>query len=461
MAERKQIAIIGGGITGLTAAYYLQKNNVEADITLFEASDQLGGKISTIERDGFTIERGPDSFLERKKTAKTLAQDLGLGDRLIRSATGKAFILSQDELHPMPAGAVMGVPTDMKTFMQSTLFSASGKLNALKDFVTSRTEVDGDISVGHFFRRRLGDQVVDRLIHPLISGIYAGNIDNLSLQATFPHFLQTEQKYGSLIRGLQKTTPSQQTSGKKQGMFLTLDGGLQTLVNGLADALECDVRTSSPIERVSRQDGRYMIDIEGEEDSFEADYVIATTPHEVTAQMFSDVSFMDDFQQTKNTSVANVAIAFDEESVKNLPDGTGFVVSRKEGYRITACTWTHKKWPHTTPEGSVLLRAYVGKPGDEEVLELSDDEIADLVIEDLKKIMTIEGEPRFHIVTRWYNAMPQYTVGHLDRVKKLETHLENELPGVFVIGNTYRGVGLPDCMDQAIRTVKTIETLES
>ncbi|MET3683503.1 oxygen-dependent protoporphyrinogen oxidase [Alkalibacillus flavidus] len=461
MAERKQIAIIGGGITGLTAAYYMQKQNVNADVTLFEASNQLGGKISTVERDGFTIERGPDSFLERKKTAKELVHDLGLGNHLIRSATGKAFILSQDQLHPMPAGAVMGVPTDLKPFVRSALFTTSGKLNALKDFVTSRTDVDGDISVGHFFRRRLGDQVVDRLIHPLISGIYAGNIDDLSLKATFPHFLQMENKYGSLIRGLQKTTPKQQTSGNKQGMFLTLEGGLKTLVNGLTDALECDMHTGTQVEQVSKQDGRYVLDVAGWDEPFEADYVIATTPHQVTAQMFSDYAFMRDFQQTKSTSVANVAMAFDEDSVKNLPDGTGFVVSRKEGYRITACTWTHKKWPHTTPDGSVLLRAYVGKPGDEDVLDLSDDEIADLVIGDLKKIMTVEGEPKFYVVTRWYDAMPQYTVGHLDRVEALEKQLEAELPGVYLIGNAYRGVGLPDCMDQAIRTVKTIESLES
>ncbi|WP_017187001.1 protoporphyrinogen oxidase [Alkalibacillus haloalkaliphilus] len=454
--KRKQIAIIGGGITGLTAAYYLQKNEVGADVTLIEKTDHLGGVIWTERRDGFTIERGPDSFLERKTTAKHLVEDLGLEDKLIRSATGKAFILSQDQLHPMPQGAVMGIPTQLAPFFSSTLFTFKGKLDALKDYTTGKTEVEDDISVGHFFRRRLGDEVVDRLIHPLISGIYAGDIDQLSLKATFPHFLETEKKHGSLIRGLQKSTPKKQTGGQKQGMFLTLEGGLKTLIDRLTDALTCDVRMSTDVSQVEKQDERYLLHINGQEEPLEADYVIATTPHHVTQQLFSEYEFMDELSETKNTSVANVAMAFDEDVVKNLPDGTGFVVSRKEDYRITACTWTFKKWPHTTPKGSVLLRAYVGKPGDEEVLDLSDDEISQLVINDLKKIMTIEDDPRFKLITRLYDAMPQYTVGHLQRLERLEEKVNEQLPGVYLIGNAYRGVGLPDCMDQAIRVVEEI-----
>ncbi|WP_188207071.1 protoporphyrinogen oxidase [Alkalibacillus aidingensis] len=455
--ERKQVVIIGGGITGLTAAYYLQTSDMNTEVTLVEKSDHLGGKIKTEKRDGFTIERGPDSFLERKTTAKQLVEDLGMADQLVRNSTGRSYILSQDRLHAIPKGGVMGVPTEIKPFAVSTLFTWKGKLAALQDLTKGKTEVDGDISVGHFFRRRLGDEVVDRLIHPLISGIYAGDIDQLSLNATFPHFLKMEQKHRSLIRGLQKSTPKKQTSGKKQGMFLTLKGGLETLVDGLEQALtDSKLLTSTDVTHIEKRGDRYHVHINGQDDVLEADYVIATTPHHVTKKIFSQYDFMHELSVTKNTSVANVAMAFDQDAIKNLPDGTGFVVSRKENYRITACTWTHKKWPHTTPDGSVLMRAYVGKPDDEEVLELSDDEISKLVMDDLKKIMTIDQEPKFKLVTRWFDAMPQYTVGHLQRLDQLEQKLSEHLPNVFLAGNAYRGVGLPDCMNQAIAAVNKI-----
>ncbi|WP_027963865.1 protoporphyrinogen oxidase [Halalkalibacillus halophilus] len=462
--EKKQIVIIGGGITGLTAAFYLQKNNVDADITLIEASDQLGGKIDTITKEGFTIERGPDSFLERKTTASTLAEDLGIDGELVRSATGKAYILSEDRLHPMPKGGVMGVPTEIRPFIFSSLFTWKGKFTALKDFVVSKTKTEEDLSVGYFFRRRIGNEMVDRMIHPLISGIYAGDIDQLSLKATFPQFYAVEQKHKSLIRGLKKTTPKTQTSGKKKGMFLTLEGGLSRLVESLEAALvEPKIVTNTAVKHVEKhqQSKKYDVYFHGEKEKITADYVIATTPHHVTKKIFSQYNFMHDLSQTKNTSVANVAMAFKAEAIKNLPDGTGFVVTRKGNYRITACTWTHKKWPHTTPEGNVLLRAYVGKPGDEEVLDLEDQEIASLVLKDLRKIMHITEEPLFHVVTRWRDAMPQYTVGHLDRLQQLEDKLHERLPGVFLVGNAYRGVGLPDCMDQAIHAVDEITALQT
>ena len=456
--QKKTVAILGGGITGLTAAYYLKKKDLPVNIILIEKEQSLGGKIQTYQADGFTIERGPDSFLERKVTAKNLVEELGLEHELVRNATGQSYILSEDQLHPIPKGAVMGIPTDFETFDQSTLISAEGKEKAKQDLNKEKIEASDDLSVGEFFRYRVGDEVVDKLIHPLISGIYAGDIDRLSLQATFPHYYQMEQEHGSLIQALRETQTNTKSNKPKQGMFLTLKDGLGSLVTALHKEIEksADVILGKSIQQVKQQSEGYQIKLE-DGDTMDADYVVSTLPYQVTKQLFNHEAF-GELLDEKNTSVANVAMAFPKEAIKELPEGTGFVVSRKDDYRITACTWTHKKWPHTTPEGQLLMRAYVGKPGDEQVLELSDEKIVDLVLKDLNRVFPISGRPQFQVVTRWEEAMPQYTVGHTQRLDQLEDSLRKDLPGVYVAGNSYRGVGLPDCMDQAIDVVNQIET---
>ncbi|GEL78375.1 protoporphyrinogen oxidase [Tenuibacillus multivorans] len=459
MEERKRTVIIGGGIAGLTAAYYLQKENLNMDITLVEATHRLGGKIDTLRKDGFTIERGPDSFLERKKDAKQLVEDLGLEEELVRNATGQAFILSQDRLHPIPKGSVMGIPIEIKPFVQSGLLTWSGKLAALKSLTKPNEQLNEDQSVGHFFRKRLGNQVVDRLIHPLISGIYAGDIDQLSLKATFPHYLDVEKQYGRLIKGLRQTSKTSKTE-KKQGQFLTLKSGLRTLIDRLEEALSSQqVLLDSQVTHIEKNNNGYAVHIEHLDEPIEADYLVMATPHDATKKIFSQYDFMH-FTHAKRTSVANVAIAFEKDAIDNLPNGTGFVVSRKESYRITACTWVHKKWPHTTPEGHVLLRAFVGKPGDEDILDQKDEEIAELVLNDLRTIMEINKPPLYKVVTRWYDAMPQYTVGHMDRLQELGHNLAKHLPNVWLTGNSYRGVGLPDCMKDAKSVVQQIAEKE-
>ncbi|SEP81604.1 protoporphyrinogen oxidase [Piscibacillus halophilus] len=455
---RKRVVVVGGGITGLTAAYYLKKEQSHnIDLTLIEATNRLGGKIDTMRKDGFTIERGPDSFLERKTDAKQLVEDLGLDDELVRNATGQAFILSHDRLHPIPKGSKMGIPLEWKPFLQSSLFTPRGKIAAFNDLVKGRSNEHGDQSVGLFFRRRLGNEVVDRLIHPLISGIYAGDIDYLSLQATFPHFKDVEQNHRSLIKGLRKASQNE-TKQQKQGQFLTLKSGLQPIVNQLEKEIgEQNILLNSKVTHVEKKNDSYLLRVDHQEEPIEADFVIMTTPHRITEKIFSQYDFMHHFTEAKSTSVANVALAFEKDAIDNLPHGTGFVVSRKERYRITACTWTHKKWPHTTPDGHILVRAYVGKPGDEEVLDKTDEQIESIVLKDLQTIMEINKPPLFKVVSRWYDAMPQYTVGHMDRLIELEGKLSEHLPNIFLAGASYRGVGLPDCMKQAKAVIQQIK----
>ncbi|AYC30163.1 protoporphyrinogen oxidase [Paenisporosarcina cavernae] len=450
--QKKKIIIIGGGITGLSAAFYMQKEAREKgyplEITLIESSPRLGGKIQTLRKDGFIVERGPDSFLARKVSFGQLAEDLGIEDQLVKNATGQAYVLVGEELHPIPAGSVMGIPTEISPFVTSGLFSWSGKVRAAGDFVLPKSNIQGDQSLGHFFRRRFGNEVVENLIEPLLSGIYAGDLDRLSLQATFPQFEKVEQEHRSLILGTKRTTPKSPTKAKKEGIFRTFRDGLETIVESLEQALT-DVQLYKGVRAERLQQVGEQVEITLNTGStLQADGIILTTPHGVTKSLLEEHGIMEEFEEMPSTSVATVAMAFKEDQVQISKDGTGFVVSRNSDYSITACTWTHKKWPTTTPEGHVLMRGYVGRAGDEAIVDLSDKEIEKVVLDDLRKTTKIDGDPLFTVVTRWKEAMPQYVVGHQDRVQRVKADLATKLPHVKLAGSSYEGLGLPDCVDQ-------------
>ncbi|WP_077617181.1 protoporphyrinogen oxidase [Bacillus sinesaloumensis] len=463
--SNQKVVVIGGGITGLTVAYYLQKEarekGLDINCTLLEASHRLGGKVQTIEKDGFVIERGPDSFLARKKSASRLVNEVGLGDKLVNNTAGKSYVLVNGKLHPMPGGSIMGIPTQIGPFITTGLFTPIGKLRAAMDFVLPRTPGGADQSLGQFFRRRLGDEVVENLIEPLLSGIYAGDIDQLSLMSTFPQFYQVEQKYRSLILGMKQTTPpkpkpSGETKSAPKGQFLTVTTGLQSFIDAIEAKLEPGtVFKGIKVEGIVKEPEQYVIKLNSGENII-ADSVVVATPHHVTQSIFNQYPFFDSFKEMPSTSVATVAMAFPEEAIKKDIDGTGFVVSRNNDYIITAVTWTHKKWPHTTPKGKVLLRCYVGKAGDEAIVDQSDEEIIKVVLDDLNKTMAITDQPEFSIVTRWKDAMPQYTVGHKDRIANVKENVAEQLPGVFLAGSSYEGLGLPDCIDQGEEAVKQV-----
>ncbi|MCH1626837.1 protoporphyrinogen oxidase [Fredinandcohnia quinoae] len=462
--ENQKVVVIGGGITGLTTAYYLQKEAKEKGLTidciLLEASHRVGGKVQTVVQDGFVIERGPDSFLERKQSAARLAKSVGLGDKLVNNTAGKSYVLANGKLHPMPGGSIMGIPTQVGPFITTGLFTPFGKLRAAMDFLLPRTPAGKDQSLGQFFRRRLGDEVVENLIEPLLSGIYAGDIDQLSLMSTFPQFYQVEQKYRSLIMGMKKTTPAKpkEVTVKKnpKGQFQTITSGLQSLIDAIENKLEPgSVYKGIRVENIKKQGNQYELKLSNSEILI-ADSIVVTTPHHATQAMFGQYSFFEPFTEMPSTSVATVAMAFPESAIKKDIEGTGFVVSRNNDYIITACTWTHKKWPHTTPSGKVLLRCYVGKAGDEAIVDQSDDEIIKVVLDDLNKTMDITEQPEFTVISRWKDAMPQYTVGHKERIEFVKKNVQEQLPGVYLAGSSYEGLGLPDCIDQGEAAVEQV-----
>lgn len=464
MTPTYTVAIIGGGITGLTTAYYLQKavreQNLPIRYVLIEAEDRLGGTIITDYTNDFVIELGPDSFLARKTSIIRLAEEVGLKDDLVRNHTGQAFILTNGQLHPMPGGSIMGIPTKVAPFVTTSLFSLPGKMRAACDLFLPRAQSNGsDQSLGKFFRRRLGNEVVENLIEPLLSGVYSGDIDDLSLMSTFPQFYQVEQKYRSLILGMRSTTPKQPKSAgdkKSSSAFMTFKSGLQSLVESIEARLDPNcIRTGTSVSRVARAESGYTLHL-ADGTQLNADSVVLSSSLHPTRKMLAEYDFSHLLSEIPTSSVATAALAFPLEAIQQDVNGTGFIVSRNENFTITACTWTHKKWPHTAPAGKALLRCFVGRPWDDSPVHLPDEELIAVIMNDLNKIMKIDQKPEFYRISRWKQVRPQYVVGHKARIDQFVHELGENMPGMFVAGAPYYGAGLPDCIDQGEAAVSEV-----
>jgi len=459
----KNILIVGGGITGLATAYYLKKEiqnqNLPYNIKLVEASDRLGGKIKTIKQDGFTIERGPDSFLSRKPPTLNLIHSLGMEDQLVRNSAGQSYVLVNGKLHKIPLGSFMGIPIQGRPFLFSRLFSPLGKLRTGFDLIKKKSKPKKDQSLGMFFRYRFGDELVENLIEALLGGIYSGDLDKMSLMATFPEFYELEQTYGSLIKGLQATKPKPLTKKEKKhqpGGFFALKNGFESLIDELSNQFtEEEVTLNCSVDHIEKKTDHYNVLLDNGT-VYQADSIVVTTPHDTYPKIFSDYRYFDHFKEMPQSSVANVALAFNETAIKKDLDGTGYVVSRNSDFRITACTWTHRKWEHAAPKNKILLRSYVGRPDDQEVVDLSDDEIIEIVLNDLNKTMKIKEDPLFTVVTRFKNKMPQYTVGHKERIRETKAEMVSSLPGVYIAGSSLNGVAVPDCIEQGEEAVESV-----
>ncbi|WP_336787118.1 protoporphyrinogen oxidase [Paenibacillus sp. MMO-177] len=460
-----RIVVIGGGISGLSSAFYLQREaerqGKQVKLTIVDGAPVLGGKINTLQRDGFVIEKGPDSFLSRKLPMIELAKELGIENELTaQNENGKtAYIMRNGKLHAMPKGMVLGIPTNLDTFMQTTLLSEEGKARSLEDLEMPSEAPDGDESLGDFLSRRIGSEIVKHISEPLLAGIYAGDLSKLSIQATFPQFAEAERQYGSLIRGTQMQqknkaphqAPDYLPEKLKNSVFLSFKEGLSTMVHALDKALQSiERRLGDAVVSIKPLDGedaasRYEVVLKSGE-VVPADQVLITVPAFHAADLLEPLVDVTELRAINYVSVANVVMAFEKSTFDRTFDGSGFLVPRSEGLRITACTWTSNKWLHTSPGDKVLLRCYVGRAGDEEVAMLPEDELKKAVLEDIHKVLGIDAVPIFTEITRMPRSMPQYPVGHLENTASLRNRLAAELPGVYVTGAAFGGVGLPDCI---------------
>jgi oxygen-dependent protoporphyrinogen oxidase len=450
------IIIIGGGIAGLSAAYYAKKKVPDARVTLLEADSRWGGKITTDRAafDGgqFIIEGGPDTFLATKPYATALCKELGLGERLHGTNPNQknTYVLHRNKLGPLPDGLAMMIPTNVQAILKSGLISWFSKARMGLDFLLPAKSVNGDESLGSFVSRRLGREAYENLIEPLMSGIYAGDGDTLSLASTFPYLRDLEIKYGSLARGaleMRKQSNDKSVQGSRSA-FLTPTTGLAEIVEALVSYLKehnADLQLNTRVTAIARRipDTWNMTLDTGE--TLEADSVILATPAFVSGTLLAsfDPTFTSDLKSIPYASTATVSLAYRQSDLTRELDGYGYVIPRREGRKALACTWTSTKFPHRAPDGYALIRVFVGRAGQD--IPWNENELLELATEELKLTLGVIAEPLLSRVFVWENAMPQYNLGHPEILKRIDAALENH-PGLALAGNGYRGIGIPDCI---------------
>jgi protoporphyrinogen/coproporphyrinogen III oxidase len=464
----KRIAIIGGGISGLSAAFYLQKARAagaDLEYTLFESGQRLGGSMYSDQVEGCLVEAGPDSFLTEKPWALSLCKELGIADQLIGSndAERKTYIVVNGRLVVMPDGLMFMVPTQLVATALSPLFSWSTKLRMAREVLHPPRPMQTDETVAQLVERHFGAEVVDRLADPLLSGVYGGDAARLSARAVLPRFVEMEEKYGSLSRAMLAAHKKMMATRKHPPppLFTSLQDGMQQMVDAIAARLDPEsIRLRTHILRVYPEDAssssswRVAIEMNGEE---RFDAVLIATPANVAGTLLDGVDrgLARNLLDITYSSSITVTLGYYKQQLAGLPPGFGFLVPRSEGTRMLACTFVHNKFPHRAPQDKGILRCFLGGARDEAVLGLSDDDILETVHRELRDIVKLDARPIFSRVYRWRGAMAQYEPGHIARVRRIEKRA-SEIPGLALAGNAYHGIGVPDCIRSGMEAANAL-----
>ena len=476
MTRSRTVVIVGGGISGLATAFALQEQAAQAGLplrcTILESDPSWGGKIVTHRIGDIVTEAGPDSFLSQKQAGLDLCTKLGLADQLINTnETGKkACVLHRGRLHDLPEGLLSFVPKQLGPFLQSGLLSWVGLVRMGLEFAVPPGSPRDDESLAEFLRRRFGVQAYERLLEPLMAGIYAGDAEQMSLRATFPRFFELEQQHGSIMRGMmaaKKSASSSASSQPRRTMFVSLKNGLSELVSALTTRLMqqgVELRAGVRVDALrvrSHELGRWMYDLILQDGSaLSAESVVLATPAYVSADLLRPLTPIAGglLDLIPYASTATIALAF-PRTLTSAIEGFGFIIPRREQRDLIAATWTSLKWPHRAPSDQLLVRCYVGGVGREDILQREDQALVATVREELANICGIKAEPVYTEVNRWWKAMPQYTIGHLDRLVQLDAAL-SRYPGLVLTGAAYRGVGIPDCIrDGAVAAGQVVRDL--
>jgi oxygen-dependent protoporphyrinogen oxidase len=444
------VVVIGGGITGLTAAFRVREARPDAAIVLIDRSASLGGKISSSPFMGRQVDEGPDAFLTRVPWGIDLCRELGILDEVVSPASGSAYVMSRGKLRKLPAGLVLGVPTRFWPLVRSGIVSPLGAITAFLDRIRPANTPTGDETVGSLARRRLGSQVAERLIDPLIGAINAGDTDLLDLHLAAPQFENAANANRSLIAGLIAQRKKIDPALAAAPVFHSFPGGMSRLVDALIDRLRnVDQRLDVSVDLVQPTDrGADVVLSSGA--VVAADAVIVATPAHVSATILSEISkeAAELLAGIEFASVAMVTLGFDRSAVGHPLDGSGMLVPRPEGRLATAVSWASTKWPHWSADDKVVLRVSAGRRGDERAMGLSDDELVDAISAEMSEILDITGPVLEWRVTRWPNSFPQYDTGHSRLIDRVDAALASDAPGVFVTGASCRGIGIPACIRQ-------------
>lgn len=446
----KKVAIIGGGITGLSAMHYLQKlsrqKGLDLDLVLIEKGTELGGKIRTVKTEEFIMETGADSIVARHGSVWPLVEELGLEDRVVYNGTGISYLYTDSGLHPIPKDTVFGIPMDEEALFSSTLVSEHGKLEAMKDFETTNDHFTRDSSIGEFLESFLGKELVDKQIAPVLSGVYSGKLHELTLASTLPYLVDYKNDYGSIIKGLEANKAKFQGAANKK--FLSFDDGMAVLIDRLEETLgEAEIMKGAEVSALEKN-GQAMTLRLADGSSLEADYVVLTTPHDLAQQVLDLDELEPEFGQLHNSSLISIYLGFDVPDAELPADGTGFIVSENTDLRCNACTWTSRKWAHTSKRSHLLVRLFYksSHPGFEELRAMTEQQLAAVALEDIRKSLQLEGDPKSVEVTGWNGNMPNYNMNHKTAVEGLERKLADLLPNVRLAGASYYGVGIGACI---------------
>ncbi|PQO42069.1 protoporphyrinogen oxidase [Blastopirellula marina] len=447
----RRVAVIGGGISGLAAAFRLTELDPNCQIELFEADDQLGGVLQTVHTDdGYLLEQSADNFITNIPFGLDLCKRLGIEGELVTTneALRKAFVLREGNLYPVPEGFVLMAPSQAWSVVTTPILSWAGKLRLAQEYFIRKRESLADESLESFVTRRMGQEVYERLVQPLIGGIYTADPKKLSIQATLKQFVQMEQEHGSVIRGMRKRTQSsgeKNDSGARYSMFVAPKQGMAYLIDTLRERLAGHtIRLSTPVTSLHQEDQGWTVQWDGGQQTYDAAVVAVPAPQ--AAKVLSEQPTLT--QQLSQISYAGCSVAIvcvDRSQIGKPVEGFGFVVPEIENRKILAVSFTSFKYPNRAPEGKVMMRVFVGGACHPELDDLSDDELKKVVNEELAELIGLTGEAEKFLIRRWNGKMPQYHLGHLDRVAALEAAAA-QLPGLELAGNAYRGVGVPQCI---------------
>jgi oxygen-dependent protoporphyrinogen oxidase len=465
------IAIIGGGITGLSAAYRLTQLQPDASITLFDKQNRLGGVLETLHRDGFEIETSADNFITTVPWGVNLCKELGLTDKLVQTnaKVRRTYVVRKGKLHLLPDGFLMMAPTKLYPMATTPILSWFGKIRAGMELFISARKDDVDESMANFVRRRLGREVFERLVEPLVSGVYAADMEKLSVLATLPRFRDMERQYGSLIIAMQRQLKANkqahlaEQSGARYSMFVTLRGGLSILTDTLAEKIAnhrtpAVLRLNSAVTQLIRENDKWRVAVAGSKGNdtlFDAVIVAGAANNAATLLQDSAPEIAELLAGIHHEGTAIATFAFDKKQIKQEFRGMGFVVPKIENSPILAGSFSSLKYEHRAAEDKALIRVFAGGARAPELATLDDDRLAPLLLHELKRIVKIDGEPLFSIVSHWAETMPQYHVGHRERVLTIESLLQKEKT-LAVAGNAFHGVGVPNCIDSGFKAAEQV-----
>jgi len=451
--------VIGGGITGLSTLYYLKKKlqhaGREMKLVLVEAGDALGGKIRTVHDGKFIMETGADSIVARKTNVAPLLEELGLTDRVVYNATGTSFIYTNKGLKKIPEESVFGIPLSLKSLAESELVSAEGKVEALKDYYVPNETFGKDDSLGKFLEAFLGKELVRNQIAPVISGVYSGELHDLTIASTFPYLLEYKNTYGSIMGGLAENRHKYLGSGKK---FLSFKNGASEIIDALETHLsDAQILKGVKASKLERNGSGYTVSL-ADGQRLDADYVVLATLGSSAKELLPEPKLAGNFDQLLTKSLISVYLGFDIQDDELPYDGTGFITARDTDLKCDACTWTSRKWEHTSSNKRMLMRLFYKSSSlyYEQLIRMSEDELKQVALDDIRRSLGINASPVTCKVTKWQDNMPNYHLKHRHVVKSLEDAMARYYPNVLLAGCSYYGVGIPDCIANGERTAGLI-----